>query len=274
MASLPKNDPEAKLYCSPGFSALSLVLILGFAAFESARTRSGRPLHLPADAAHDLDLPGGDAGPSEKASKLAQDPLGALGVEEADGREALLEVAHEPVDLLLRRRFRCGVLVLRVRRAHDRHQYCDSLREIEYREFGLGRDPDYEVTAVEILTSEAARLVAEDQGRAIEPSLDEHGDRRSGVEYRKPFPAAGGGGGGQGMVVLGRVGKVVPPPDLDACFRTARPLEDLRVIVIDPRPHELEPPHSEVGGNPQRGSEVSRQRGFHEDETAYSHRPI
>lgn len=63
--------------------------------------RSRRPLHLATDPAQNSDFIGCDGGSSEESSELSKDALWALGVEESDREKALLEMAHEPFDLIL-----------------------------------------------------------------------------------------------------------------------------------------------------------------------------
>ena len=156
------------------------------------------------------------------------------------------------------------------RRHQDRHR----LREVEYRKTSLGWNPDDEVAAIEVLNTQAPGLVAKDQGDAAETSIDENRSRFRGRQDRKVLAAAAGRGSGQCVVVSGRLMKALPASAFNPILCTARPAADLRIVRPNRRADELDPTDAEVGRHPNCRAEVSRQRRFHQNQTAHRHRPI
>ena len=94
-----------------------------------------------------------------------------LGIEVADVKQGFVEVVHQPLDAIVRRRLRPVFECFFAGKAEvgekDRHR----LSEVEDGEILCGRDADDEIATINILPSHASGLTPEDECSVREAAI-------------------------------------------------------------------------------------------------------
>ncbi len=142
-------------------------------AIEASRLCLCGPVHLATDTPQDLDLVVGDAGSSEESSELSEDSLGAFWIEETDGEQAVPQMLHQGLNLVLSRWFGCGLSLVRCGQVNLSDQHGYRLRQVEDWKLRYGGDADDQVAPVEVVPGEAPGLVPEDERRLRQTPLKE-----------------------------------------------------------------------------------------------------